>query len=206
MPGECAATGLALGHDDFDTVSRQHIDRGGVDIGIEHALGTAGQQGDACAAGADGGIDCVPKFACFGNDSLATGPTSRESIWAYMAGKRFRQLSRDCREPKSTGIRQRQLRDGATKRSAKGRRRVGSDQCAKRTDQIAIRNTRRTSGLASQDIPGRDRCAAVPFRSATSLPGLLSSTRSARAANRLLGPVPCRSDRRPDRIRSAHTC
>ena len=54
--GQRAAAARAIGHHDLDAHAGEEADRGLVDRRVQHLLGTAGEQGDAPATGADGGV------------------------------------------------------------------------------------------------------------------------------------------------------
>jgi hypothetical protein len=60
MPRQAATAALAAGDDDLHPVAGEHLDRGSVDIRIEHLLGAAGQQGHAGTAFAASGRDAGP--------------------------------------------------------------------------------------------------------------------------------------------------
>ena len=60
VPGQPATATLRGRDEDLHAIAGENFDGGGIDVGVEHLLGAAGEQGDAGAALAAGGRDPRP--------------------------------------------------------------------------------------------------------------------------------------------------
>ena len=156
MVDQRAAAGLALGHHDLDAEPGQQPDRRLVDAGIQHRLRAAGEDRDAAAPRAGGGMDGRRRHRRLRGQSLrAPAPASRANGFSAgtlsrTAGERPAEPRQRQRGAKAAGIRQHPGQHGADQ-PVEQRPPVGLlDMGAGMVDQMHVVHARRAGRHAGE--------------------------------------------------------